>query len=138
VRALNTSTLTVFYRRTGPWPAFTPDAFEVTVENPDPKLRIHEHGSSDSLPGPHLVWLSMTLPSDQLRGLVSLKAQLALDHAAADVARTGVLVADCIALHRAICRVVGWSDGYDASYLLDNLPERAVIQRRALEKVCAA
>jgi len=135
---LSTSTLHLFYRRTGPWPAFTPDAFDVVSENPDPKLRIQEHGAIDPLPGPRLVWMKMVLPSDAMGGAQSLTRKLALAHADFDVARTGVLVADCIALYRAICRFAGWPDGYDASHWLAELPDNAVLQRRALERVCAA
>lgn len=135
---MSTSKLHLFYRRSGPWPAFTPDAFDVVGENPDPRLRIQEHGVFDTLPGPRLMWMRMTLPADAMGGTVSLTEKLALVHADFDVARTGVLVADCIALYRSICRFAGWPDSYDASHWLANLPDSAVLQRRALERVCAA
>jgi len=135
---MHTSDLDLFYRRVGPWPAFSHDAFEVVAINPNPKLRIMEHGVCDPLPGARLVWMHMCIPSDAMGGPVALTQKLALSTAHYDAQRTGVLVADSIALYRAIARFAGWPDLYDASRWLEELPDSAVLQRLALERVCAA
>jgi hypothetical protein len=132
------SSLTLYYKRTGSWPAFTPAQFSVTSEHPNPKLLIERHGYLDKLPGPRNTWLSIDLPVAELHGREALASALDLLSPSHTDTRIGVLIADAISLYRAICQHLGWDDSFPPSPWVAALPDTAVLQRGAIEKACAA
>lgn len=130
--------ITLYYRRTGDWPAFTPDAFEVCAEHPNKNLRVDRHGQFDLLPGPRGRWCILVLPSDRQLGPQALARNLDLARPAQGDLRIGVLIADAIALYRAVTRFLGWAETFDPTPWIERLPESAAIQRLAILKVCSA
>lgn len=130
--------ITLHYRRIGNWPSFDASAFEVVADLSDPKLRAFQHGKHDRLPGPLGQWMRLTLPASATMGMRSLQEQLDLNPMAPTLGGHAVLVADAIALYRAVCRHVGWPDTYDPAPWVDQLPDAAHLQRATLHRVCAA
>lgn len=125
----------VYYKRTGEWPAFTPDAFVVDLEAPADH-RVEVHGLFDALPGPRGSWRVITLPELENTGRDALARALNLNGGMTGDNRTGILVADAIACYRAVCRGLSWTDAFDPMPWLQALPDRAVLQRAAIAKVC--
>lgn len=126
----------LYYRRTGSWPALTADAFEVSRDCPNAKLRFLEHGRYDCEPAGRGIWSVIRVNGDPsiavglLRGSHGLEGEFAKG-------RTGVLLADSISLLRAILRELEWNDQIDPSPWLQNLPETARVQRLVITRACA-
>lgn len=132
------STMRLYYKRTGAWPAFSPAQFTVVREHPNPKLVLDRHGYLDNLPGPRNTWLSIDLPEDEIHGRDALAVALDLLSPSHADPRIGVLIADAISLYRAVCQFLAWDDAFPPTPWVAVLPDTAVLQRVAIEKACAA